>query len=86
MQRLGGLDNLKVDVRVVAATNADLKKLISKQLFREDLYYRLAIFPIQLPPLRERMGDLEELADHFVAKYGRGISLTREALQHVAAA
>lgn len=81
VQRLGGLDNLKVDVRVVAATNADLKKLISKQLFREDLYYRLAIFPIQLPPLRERMGDLEELAEFFVAKYSRGTALTREALR-----
>jgi transcriptional regulator with GAF, ATPase, and Fis domain len=81
VQRLGGLDNLKVDVRVVAATNADLKKLISQQLFREDLYYRLAIFPIQLPPLRERMDDLEELAEWFVSKYGRGTSLTREALQ-----
>jgi len=66
---------------VVAATNADLKKLISQQLFREDLYYRLAIFPIQLPPLRERMDDLEELAEWFVSKYGRGTSLTREALQ-----
>jgi transcriptional regulator with GAF, ATPase, and Fis domain len=81
VQRLGGLDNLKVDVRVVAATNADLKKLISQQLFREDLYYRLAIFPIQLPPLRERMSDLEELAEWFVAKYSRGTTLTREALQ-----
>ena len=46
VQRLGGLDNLKVDVRVVAATNADLSKLISQQRFREDLYYRLSIFPI----------------------------------------
>jgi transcriptional regulator with GAF, ATPase, and Fis domain len=81
VQRLGGLDNLKVDVRVVAATNADLKKLISQQLFREDLYYRLAIFPIQLPPLRERMDDLEELAEWFVAKYSRGTSLTHEALR-----
>ena len=81
VQRLGGLDNLKVDVRVVAATNADLKKLISKQQFREDLYYRLAIFPIQLPPLRDRMSDLEELADSFVAKYSRGVTLSRGALQ-----
>jgi transcriptional regulator with GAF, ATPase, and Fis domain len=81
VQRLGGLDNLKVDVRVVAATNANLKKLISQQQFREDLYYRLAIFPIQLPPLRERMSDLEELAEAFVAKYSRGVYLSREALQ-----
>jgi transcriptional regulator with GAF, ATPase, and Fis domain len=80
VQRLGSLDNLKVDVRVVAATNANLKKLISQQQFREDLYYRLAIFPIQLPPLRDRMGDLEELAVSFVARYGPGISLSREAL------
>jgi transcriptional regulator with GAF, ATPase, and Fis domain len=81
VQRLGGIDNLKVDVRVVAATNADLKKLMSQQQFREDLYYRLAIFPIQLPPLRERMSDLEALAESFVGKYSHGISLSREALQ-----
>ena len=81
VQRLGGLDNLKVDVRVVAATNADLKQLISKQQFRDDLYYRLAIFPIQLPPLRERMSDVEALAESFVAKYSHGVSLSRGALQ-----
>ena len=81
MQRIGGLDNLKVDVRVIAATNADLKKQIAQQQFREDLYYRLAIFPIQLPPLRERMSDVEELANYFVAKYGHGISLSNAALQ-----
>src|SRR5581483_5428799 len=62
VQRLGGNDNLKVDVRVIAATNADLKKMVSEQRFREDLYYRLAVFPIHLPPLRDRMDDLEELA------------------------
>jgi hypothetical protein len=50
VQRLGGNDNLKVDVRVVAATNADLKKRIADMQFREDLYYRLAVFPIHLPP------------------------------------
>jgi len=52
VQRIGGNDNLKVDVRVVAATNADLHELVKRHLFREDLYYRLAIFPIKLPPLR----------------------------------
>src|SRR6201995_6132841 len=56
VQRLGGNDNLKVDVRVVAATNADLPNLVTQHLFREDLYYRLAIFPIQLPALRDRHG------------------------------
>jgi DNA-binding NtrC family response regulator len=84
VQRLGGNDNLKVDVRVVAATNADLKKLIGQQQFREDLYYRLAVFPIDLPPLRARMSDLEELAVAFTAKFQPGVSLSREAVQVLA--
>ena len=81
VQRLGGNDNLKVDVRVIAATNADLKGLVAKQQFREDLYYRLAVFPVHLPPLRERMEDLEELAVAFAAKFYPGVSLSREALE-----
>jgi transcriptional regulator with GAF, ATPase, and Fis domain len=81
VQRLGGNDNLKVDVRVVAATNADLRRLVSEQKFREDLYYRLAVFPIKLPPLRDRISDLEDLATAFVAKYDARLSLSREALQ-----
>jgi transcriptional regulator with GAF, ATPase, and Fis domain len=81
VQRLGGNDNLKVDVRVVAATNADLKKMIAEHRFRDDLYYRLSVFPIQLPPLRERMSDLDELAVAFAAKFNPGVSLSREALQ-----
>jgi len=81
VQRIGGNDNLKVDVRVVAATNADLKKRVAKQEFREDLYYRLAVFPIHLPPLRERMDDLGELAHAFAAKFSPGVSLSRDALE-----
>jgi DNA-binding NtrC family response regulator len=81
VQRLGGNDNFKVDVRVIAATNADLKKLVAEQKFREDLYYRIAVFPIHMPPLRDRIGDLEELAVAFAAKYVPGVSLSREALQ-----
>ena len=84
VQRLGGNDNLKVDVRVVAATNAELKKLISQQQFREDLYYRLNVFPIHLPPLRERIGDLEDLAVAFVTRFQPGVSLSREAVQILA--
>jgi DNA-binding NtrC family response regulator len=84
VQRLGANDNLKVDVRVVAATNSDLKKMIAEQRFREDLYYRLAVFPIHLPPLRERMDDLEELAVSFVSKFQPGAVLNREALQVLA--
>jgi DNA-binding NtrC family response regulator len=84
VQRLGGNDNLKVDVRVIAATNADLKGLVAEQKFREDLYYRLAVFPIHLPPLRERLSDLEELAVAFAAKFHPGVSISREALQILA--
>jgi transcriptional regulator with GAF, ATPase, and Fis domain len=81
VQRIGGNDNLKVDVRVVAATNADLKKRVAQQQFREDLYFRLAVFPIHLPPLRERISDLPELAVAFAAKSLPGVSLTEEAMQ-----
>ena len=84
VQRIGGNDNLKVDVRVVAATNADLKKMVANQQFREDLYYRLAVFPIHLPPLRERMDDLEELAVAFTARFLPGVVLSREALEILA--
>jgi transcriptional regulator with GAF, ATPase, and Fis domain len=81
VQRIGGNDNLKVDVRVVAATNADLKKLVKLNLFREDLYYRLAIFPIRLPPLRERLEDVENLAQAFLAKFSPGVTLSAGALE-----
>jgi transcriptional regulator with GAF, ATPase, and Fis domain len=84
VQRLGSNDNLKVDVRVVAATNADLKKLIAEQKFREDLYYRLAVFPILLPPLRDRMEDLEELALAFAARFQPGVAMSHDAMQILA--
>ncbi len=81
VQRIGGNDNLKVDVRVVAATNADLLSRVKQGLFREDLYYRLAIFPIKLPPLREREGDIVQLAEAFLHKFSPGVSLSAEASQ-----
>jgi transcriptional regulator with PAS, ATPase and Fis domain len=81
VQRLGGNDNLKVDVRVIAATNSDLKKRVEQKQFREDLYYRLAIFPIHLAPLRERMSDVEELALFFANKFRPGVTLGKDALQ-----
>ena len=81
VQRIGGNDNLKVDVRVVAATNADLQSLVKQHLFREDLYYRLAVFPIHLPPLRERMEDVEKLAWAFLEKLCPGATLNRGALE-----
>jgi transcriptional regulator with GAF, ATPase, and Fis domain len=81
VQRIGGNDNLKVDVRVVAATNADLHGLVKQHLFREDLYYRLAIFPIKLPPLRERLGDVEKLAESFLARFCPGATLSAGAVE-----
>lgn len=70
-ERVGGLETLKVDVRIIAATNADLEALMARGVFREDLYYRLNVFAIYLPPLRERKSDILLLADHFMIKYGR---------------
>jgi two-component system response regulator HydG len=68
-QRLGSSDTIKVDVRVVAATNADIRRLVRLGTFREDLYYRLNVVEIVLPSLRERSGDIPLLADHFRRKY-----------------
>ncbi len=84
VQRIGSTENLKVDVRVVAATNVDLKQLISQQKFREDLYYRLAVFPIHIPSLRDRMNDLEELAVEFTARFSPRSFLGKAAMQILA--
>ncbi|MCL5270505.1 MAG: nif-specific transcriptional activator NifA [bacterium] len=70
-ERVGGSATVKVDVRVIAATNRDLEALIAEGAFRQDLYYRLNVFPIHLPPLRERKADILLLANHFVEKYSR---------------
>jgi Nif-specific regulatory protein len=67
--RLGGTATLKADVRLLAATHRDLEQALTKGTFREDLYYRLNVFPIYLPPLRERMADIPLLAEHFLSKY-----------------
>jgi len=69
LERVGGDDIIKVDVRIIAATNKPLEKALEKGGFREDLYYRLNIFPIYLPPLRERKTDILLLADFFLEKY-----------------
>ena len=76
IERIGGRAPIKVDVRIVAATNRNLEKEIAEGRFRLDLYYRLNIFPITLPPLRERKEDIPSLAYHFVSRYARKIGKT----------
>jgi len=71
-ERLGGTQTLKVDVRVLAATHRDLRKFVDEGRFREDLYYRLAVIPLEVPPLRARPDDVPLLAAHFAAKYTKG--------------
>jgi len=73
---LGGTETVKVDVRILAATNVDLLRLLQEGKFREDLYYRLNVISIHLPPLRERKEDIPLLADHFLKKYGEENSKT----------
>ena len=83
--RLGGVETIKVDVRIIAATNVDLRRMMDEGTFREDLYYRLHVITVQLPPLRERKDDIPLLVQHFLEKYGEennkpGLELTAEAL------
>jgi len=77
--RIGGVKPIKLDVRIISATNCDLKELVKRGKFREDLYYRLYVFPIEITPLRARLRDIEDLAQHFLAmynaKYGKHILL-----------
>lgn len=85
-ERLGGTKTIEVDVRVIAATNMALPGLIQEKKFREDLYYRLSVFPVNIPPLRDRADDVPELADHFLAKYCREMnkptkSMSRDAMR-----
>ncbi len=70
-QRVGGLETLRADVRILAATNRNLEELVEEGRFRQDLYYRLNVFPLHIPPLRERKSDILLLADHFVETYAR---------------
>ncbi|MGH7257500.1 MAG: sigma-54-dependent transcriptional regulator [Nitrospiraceae bacterium] len=84
-RRVGGTQDVKVDVRIVAATNRDLEKAVAEGAFREDLYYRLDVIPIKIPPLRMRTGDIPLLVSHFLEKFagesGKSVpAITQEAL------
>ena len=70
-KRVGGLADVRVDVRVVAATNRDLEEEVKAGKFREDLFYRLQVMPIALPPLRERRGDVPLLANYYIDRFNR---------------
>jgi len=72
-EKVGGRERMKVDIRIICATNRDLETLVEQKKFREDLYYRLNVFPIHLPPLKDRLEDIEILVKHFIDLYGGSI-------------
>ncbi len=87
-ERIGGIKPIKVDIRVISATHQDLRTAVSKKRFREDLYYRLNVIPIQIPPLRERRSDIPLLVHHFIhyfskSKRKRVTGITQEALDRL---
>lgn len=84
-ERVGGTETIRVDVRIVAATNRDLEKMLEQGTFRDDLYYRLNVVNLAIPPLRERRADIPSLVEHFLKKYGKEnskplVSISKEAM------
>jgi DNA-binding NtrC family response regulator len=78
IERVGGAKPLKVDVRIIAASNKDLEACVADKTFREDLYYRLSVFPVTIPPLRERKEDIPYLVEHFIAKYSSEMNIKQK--------
>ncbi len=76
IERVGGVTSIKVDVRIISATNRDLRALVADNLFRDDLYYRLCVFPIRIPPLRERKMDIPPMVEYFMGRKAREIGLS----------
>jgi two-component system response regulator PilR (NtrC family) len=82
-RRLGGTDEVAADIRIITATNRDLSKMVAEGAFREDLFYRINVIPVKLPPLRERQDDIPAIAEHFVAKFA---SLMKKDVQGISGA
>ena len=82
IERVGGTESIKINIRVIASTKVDLREKVAKGEFREDLYYRLSVFPINIPPLRERKDDLRALVEHFIERYAgkEPVTIDKEAL------
>jgi two-component system response regulator PilR (NtrC family) len=83
-RRVGGLEEMQADIRIIAATNQDLPRLIAEGRFREDLFYRINVIPISLPPLRERREDIPLLAEHFLQKYNEQMEKAIAGISHEA--
>ena len=83
-RRVGGVDEIEADIRVIAATNQDLTKRVAEGRFREDLFYRINVIPVKLPPLRERQEDIPLLAEHFLAKYAAQMGKPVHTISHEA--
>jgi two-component system, NtrC family, response regulator PilR len=81
-RRLGGTEEVQADIRVIAATNQDLQKMVAEGRFREDLYYRINVIQVQLPPLRDRREDVPLLADHFLTKYAKAADKSVRGISH----
>ncbi len=81
-RRLGGTEEVQADIRVIAATNQDLQKMVAEGRFREDLYYRINVIQVHLPPLRERREDVPMLAEHFLTKYSKAAAKSVHSISH----